>query len=70
MQIQQIRNATTARVRRAYLLVDPMLRQGPYPGFKGTYNQHLRNPLVELPMPAAEVMRGVDAVVITHTHGP
>lgn len=70
VQIQQIRNATLKlQYAGRTFLVDPMLgARGAYPGFKGTYNQHLRNPLVELPMPAAEVMRGVDAVIITHTH--
>lgn len=70
VQIQQIRNATLKlEYAGRTFLVDPMLgARGAYPGFKGTYNQHLRNPLVELPMPAAEVMRGVDAVVVTHTH--
>lgn len=70
VQIQQIRNATLKlEYAGRTFLVDPMLgARGAYPGFKGTYNQHLRNPLVELPMPAAEVVRGVDAVVVTHTH--
>ena len=70
VQIQQIRNATLKlEYAGRTFLVDPILgAKGAYPGFKGTYNQHLRNPLVELPMPAAEVMRGVDAVIITHTH--
>lgn len=70
VQIQQIRNATLKlEYAGRTFLVDPMLgARGAYPGFKGTYNQHLRNPLVELPIPAAEVVRGVDAVVITHTH--
>ena len=70
VQIQQIRNATLKlEYAGRTFLVDPMLgAKGAYPGFKGTYNQHLRNPLVELPMPAAEVVRGVDAVVVTHTH--
>lgn len=70
VQIQQIRNATLKlQYAGRTFLVDPMLgAKGAYPGFKGTYNQHLRNPLVELPIPAAEVMRGVDAVVVTHTH--
>ena len=70
VQIQQIRNATLKlQYAGRTFLVDPMLgARGAYPGFKGTYNQHLRNPLVELPIPAAEVMRGVDAVVVTHTH--
>jgi L-ascorbate metabolism protein UlaG (beta-lactamase superfamily) len=66
---QQIRNAT---IKLEYagttFLVDPMLaRKGAYPGFPGTYNSHLRNPLVDLPLPLAEVMRA-DAIIVTHTH--
>jgi len=70
VRIQQIRNATLKlEYAGSTFLVDPMLgAKGAYPGFKGTYNQHLRNPLVELPMPVDEVLRGVDAVVVTHTH--
>lgn len=70
VQIQQIRNATLKlEYAGKTFLVDPLLGgKGAYPGFEGTFNEHLRNPLVELPMPAAEVMKGVDAVVVTHTH--
>ena len=28
----------------------------------------VRNPLVELPMPAREVVRGVDLCIVTHLH--
>lgn len=70
VQLQQIRNAT---VKITYadttFLIDPMLsKKGAYPGFEGTYRSNLRNPLVELPMSAKEVIAGVDAVIITHTH--
>lgn len=70
VQLQQIRNAT---VKIGYgettFLVDPMLaEQGAYPGFEGTYRSTLRNPLVDLPMSAQEVIEGVDAVIVTHTH--
>ena len=69
MQLQQIRNAT---IKLEYagttFLVDPMLaRTGAYPGFEGTYNSHLRNPLVELPIPVTEVLKA-DAIIVTHTH--
>lgn len=69
-QVQQIRNAT---VKITYgdttFLVDPMLaEQGAYPGFENTYRSELRNPLVELPMPFEEIMDGVDAIIVTHTH--
>lgn len=70
VQLQQIRNAT---VKIGYgettFLVDPMLSEkGTYPGFEGTYRSTLRNPLVDLPMSVEEVINGVDAVIITHTH--
>lgn len=66
---QLIRNAT---IKLDYagttFLIDPMLAEkGRYPGFEGTLNSHLRNPLVDLPIPVADAMKA-DAVVITHTH--
>lgn len=69
VSFQQIRNAT---VKIGYgattFLVDPLLApKGSYAGIPGTPNSHLRNPLVELPIPAAEVMKA-DAVIVTHTH--
>lgn len=66
---QLIRNATIKLdYAGATFLIDPMLAEkGRYPGFEGTLNSHLRNPLVDLPMPMAEAMKA-DAVVITHTH--
>lgn len=69
VKFQQIRNAT---IKLEYagttFLVDPMLaKKGAYPGFEGTYNSHLRNPLVELPLPLSDVMKA-DAVIVTHTH--
>ncbi|MDQ1830214.1 MBL fold metallo-hydrolase [Massilia scottii] len=70
VQVQQIRNAT-AKISFAgkTFLVDPFLaKKGTYPGFAGTFNSHLRNPLVELPMPVKEIMKGVDAVIVSHTH--
>lgn len=70
VQLQQIRNAT---VKITYadttFLIDPMLsKKGTYPGFKGSYRSELRNPLVDLPMSEQEVLAGVDAVIVTHTH--
>lgn len=69
VKFQQIRNAT---IKVGYagttFLVDPMLaRKGTYPGFEGTYNSHLRNPLVELPFSVEEVIKA-DAVIVTHLH--
>lgn len=70
VQVQQIRNAT-AKISYAgkTFLVDPYLaKKGTHPGFPGTFNSHLRNPLVELPMSVKDVMKGVDAVIVSHTH--
>lgn len=69
MHVQQIRNATL-RVDYAgkRFLIDPLLaEQGAYPGFAGTANSHLANPLVGLPVPV-EALLDVDAVVLTHLH--
>jgi len=70
VQVQQIRNAT-ARIDYAgkTFLVDPFLaKKGTYPGFPGTFHSELRNPTVELPLPVKDIVRGVDAVIVTHTH--
>ena len=69
VNFQLIRNAT---IKLDYagttFLIDPMLApQGAYPGYPGTYNSALRNPLVELPLPLDEVM-AADAVIVTHIH--
>lgn len=68
--LQQVRNAT---VKITYgdttFLIDPMLaKKGAYPGFENTYRSNLRNPLVDLPESPDEVISGVDAVIVTHTH--
>lgn len=69
LSIQQIRNATLKlNFAGTTFLVDPMLAdKGAYPGFRGTYNEELRNPLVDLPIPVTEVMEA-DAVIVTHRH--
>lgn len=69
LSIQQIRNATLKLdFAGTTFLVDPMLAdKGAYPGFRGTYNEELRNPLVDLPIPIAEIMQA-DAVIVTHRH--
>src|SRR5690348_29781 len=65
--VTQVRNAT---LRINYggvrFLVDPMLAdKSTYPGFPGSANSELRNPLVPLPMPVADII-DVDAVIVTH----
>lgn len=69
MKLTQIRNATLRlEFGGKAFLIDPMLApKAAYPGFPGTANDHLRNPLVDLPLPMATIL-DVDAVVVTHTH--
>jgi len=50
------------------ILVDPLLDDaGARPPIEGTRNQ-VANPTVPLPFPAEEVVRGIDAVLVTHRH--
>ncbi|MDD0822901.1 MBL fold metallo-hydrolase [Mannheimia sp. AT1] len=70
IQYQHIRNAT-AKITYgdATFLVDPYLAEkGAYEGFAGTPNSQLRNPLIALAEPVESVLKGVDAVIVTHTH--
>lgn len=69
MKITQVRNATLlVHYAGTRFLIDPMLApKGTYPGFEGMANSHLRNPLVELPLPMATLLE-VDAVIVTHDH--
>jgi len=69
MKITQVRNATLLLdYAGTRFLIDPMLSaKGAFPGFEGTANSHLRNPLVELPLSIEELV-DVDAVILTHNH--
>lgn len=69
IHLTQIRNATIhLEYAGKKILIDPMLaRKGAYPGFEGTANSELRNPLVELPFEVSRIL-DVDAVVVTHLH--
>jgi L-ascorbate metabolism protein UlaG (beta-lactamase superfamily) len=69
MNIQLVRHATLrVSLMGSTLLVDPILSPpGANPPVANTANEK-RNPLVPLPISAAEVLRGVDAVLVTHTH--
>ena len=70
MNIQQVRNATIiVEYGGKIFLIDPMLgKKGCMPPFHFSRNQHLRNPLHELPFPVEEMLKGVDAVLLTHLH--
>lgn len=67
--IRLIRNATVVFTYAGEeFLIDPMLAEkGAYPGFPGTANAQLRNPLVVLPVPV-ESLLAPDAVFVSHLH--
>ena len=69
MRITLVRNATLLlELDGRRILVDPMLDPaGARPPIAGTANP-VDNPTVELPFPAEEVVRGLDAVLVTHRH--
>jgi L-ascorbate metabolism protein UlaG (beta-lactamase superfamily) len=69
MRITLVRNATLLlELDGRRILVDPMLDPaGARPPIPGTANP-VDNPTVELPFPAEEVVRGLDAVLVTHRH--
>jgi L-ascorbate metabolism protein UlaG (beta-lactamase superfamily) len=69
MRLTLIRSATVVfELRGRRILVDPMLDPaGARPPIDGTANP-VRNPTVELPIPAEDVVRGLDGVLVTHCH--
>jgi L-ascorbate metabolism protein UlaG (beta-lactamase superfamily) len=68
-RLRLIRHATlVVQYAGKTLLVDPLLADaGTLPPINRTANQR-PNPLVPLPVPAASVLAGIDAVLVTHTH--
>ncbi len=69
MLLRLIRNATLLiDFASSRLLIDPMLNPaGAVDPVSNTANPR-RNPLVELPVPAEEVLADVDVVLVTHLH--
>ena len=69
MQLTLIRNATLLlEYGGQRLLIDPMLApQGRYPGFAGTPNAHLANPLVALPVPLESLLTVITSYSIHYT---
>jgi L-ascorbate metabolism protein UlaG (beta-lactamase superfamily) len=69
MRLTLVRNATLiVEVTGKRLLVDPALDDaGVRPPIDRTRNP-VRNPTVGLPMPAEQVVGGLDAVLVTHRH--
>ncbi len=68
-RLQLIRNATSIiRYGGRTILLDPFLSPaGALPAFQNTPNPR-PNPIVGLPMPAAQVVSGIDATLLTHLH--
>ena len=69
MQLTLVRNATLLlELAGKRVLVDPMLDdEGARPPIEGTRNP-VPNPTAALPLPAEEVVSGLDAVLVTHRH--
>jgi L-ascorbate metabolism protein UlaG (beta-lactamase superfamily) len=69
MRLRLIRHATLlVRLAGRTVVVDPMLDPaGARPPVENTANQ-VPNPLVDLPEPPEIVVRGLDAVLVTHLH--
>lgn len=69
MRLRLIRHATLIVEYGGHqLLVDPMLDPAEArPAIQNSPNAR-KNPLVDLPMPVGEVVAGVEAILVTHTH--
>ena len=69
MRLTLVRHATLlVELGGLRLLVDPMLdEEGARPPIANTPNA-VPNPTVALPIPAEDVVRGVDGIVVTHLH--
>ncbi|WP_101842720.1 MBL fold metallo-hydrolase [Halobacillus sp. Marseille-P3879] len=70
MDIKLIRNATLiVEYAGKKFLIDPMLAEkGTYPPFPNSIRQDQNNPLVDLPVSLDDVIKDVDAVIVTHLH--
>ncbi|MED3882924.1 MBL fold metallo-hydrolase [Priestia megaterium] len=69
MKINQIRNATiVVEYAGKKFLIDPMLAgKGAYPPFPHSPLQE-NNPLHNLPMSIEDIIKDIDAVIVTHLH--
>lgn len=71
IEYTHIRNATgILNYGGKKILIDPFLgAKGSLEKFEGTYNSQVRSPLVDLPISIDEILKNIDAVLVTHTHG-
>jgi L-ascorbate metabolism protein UlaG (beta-lactamase superfamily) len=69
VRLTLVRNATLlVEIGGRRILVDPMLDDaGTRPPVENTANP-VPNPMVPLPFPAEDVVRGINAVIVTHRH--
>ena len=69
MRLTLVRHATLLlELADVRLIVDPMLDEpGARPPVQATPNER-RNPLVPLPLEPAELVDGLDAILVTHLH--
>ncbi|MEC1263038.1 MBL fold metallo-hydrolase [Bacillus swezeyi] len=70
MNILQIRNATLiVEYADKTFLIDPMLAEkGTYPPFPNSARQDQNNPLASLPASIDDIIKNLDAVIVTHLH--
>lgn len=69
MMLQLIRHATIkCKMNNQIFLVDPMLSPKGEMAPVGNAANEYRNPLVNLPFPAENVLEDVDAILLTHSH--
>lgn len=70
MEIKQIRSATSIiQFAGKKILLDPWLgKKGSSQPFPYTLNQDRNNPITELPMSVDEIIKDIDAVIVTHLH--
>ena len=70
MQFQQIRGATVKlNFAGTSFLIDPFFApKDAYPPLTACHHPNLRWPTVELPLPTQEIVKDVDAAIITHLH--
>lgn len=70
MKITHIRNATSViEYANKIFLIDPMLgEKGAFNAFPNAPREEQDNPIVDLPMSIDDIIKNVDAIILTHLH--